>query len=143
MEAWNAYCFIQPTFMYCTEDIQIDIPLQFTNISVYLLHVRYKFLLTVINVNKTHDDSSFSCSIVSEQQPQWKHTAHLNVSSLYNGHNTDHDTTMIVAVATSAFVVLVCGVAVVVLVEILATKRFKAAQTRTRSPDQGSLLHTV
>lgn len=135
MEVWHAYCPIGRT-VYCMESIQIHIPYQFTNISTYNYTAEYRFFFTVINVNETYNDSSFSCSIVSDGQTQWKRTTHLNIS-LYN----DSIDKRVTVVATSVFVVLLCGAMVVaVLGGILATKRFKAASQRSSriNPDQGN-----
>ena len=105
----------------------MDIPLLFTNISVYQLNIQYRFILTVIGVTEDHDDSQFSCHIESESMIQWQHTAQLSV-------NKDTDIRNGVALVAGSVFVVAClvsvGAVVVAVSGLLVVKRRRRKRNR-------------
>jgi hypothetical protein len=92
----------------------------------------FVFTFQVLNVSLKHNNSTFSCSISSDGQLQWLHSAHLKVNL-----TTDVQVQSLAMVSmVSVVVVVVAAVAAALALTVLVRRKWKRNSAALR-PEQG------
>lgn len=138
---WNRTCRAGEVPHYCwtADGSDEDYVLSITTTQKEEASVKFRFNFQVSNVDTKHNNSVFSCAILSAGQIQWLHTAHLTVTAMKERSSQQDAHTMVMVIVISIMVLLVVSGAALVLtgVIMLAKRKWKRRRIGELESDRG------
>ena len=136
--AWNKTCYtgynIEPCGNLTDGDQQYHF--SYTAIENVTEFLKIRFTLRISDVSADLNMSSFNCSVTSDDQIQWQHTATLTVTTAVN----DFAFPLQAVVASCVLIPLVIIICLVMTMCIVLAKKKTTKRNEALQPDQGKRL---